>query len=232
MHILTAGVDEAGRGPLVGSVFAAAVILPEIFDLPGLTDSKKLSEKKRDALAEMIKNQAVAWHVAAASPEEIASLNILHATMLAMKRAVDGLAVRPERIFIDGNRIPEHLNIPAEAVVKGDSKIIEISAASVLAKTARDAEMYALAQRHPQYGFDKHKGYGTKQHLEALKQYGVLPEHRRDFAPSETCSRSRPCFKPAQKCRLNFRRHFQHRNFKEKEPKPSFPRKIENQKKT
>lgn len=183
MHILTAGVDEAGRGPLVGSVFAAAVILPETFDPPGLTDSKKLSEKKRDTLAEMIKDQAAAWHVAAATPEEIASLNILHATMLAMKRAVDGLAVRPEKIFIDGNRIPEHLGIPAEAVVKGDSKIIEISAASVLAKTARDAEMYALAQRHPQYGFDKHKGYGTKQHLEALKQYGVLPEHRRDFAP-------------------------------------------------
>ncbi|HGL9036776.1 TPA: ribonuclease HII, partial [Neisseria gonorrhoeae] len=105
------------------------------------------------------------------------------ATMLAMKRAVYGLAARPEKIFIDGNRIPEHLGIPAEAVVKGDSKIIEISAASVLAKTARDAEMYALAQRRPQYGFDKHKGYGTKQHLEALKQYGVLPEHRRDFAP-------------------------------------------------
>ncbi|EMR8543868.1 TPA: ribonuclease HII [Neisseria gonorrhoeae] len=183
MHILTAGVDEAGRGPLVGSVFAAAVILPETFDLPGLTDSKKLSEKKRDALAEMIKEQAVAWHVAASTPEEIASLNILHATMLAMKRAVYGLAARPEKIFIDGNRIPEHLGIPAEAVVKGDSKIIEISAASVLAKTARDAEMYALAQRRPQYGFDKHKGYGTKQHLEALKQYGVLPEHRRDFAP-------------------------------------------------
>ena len=165
--ILTAGVDEAGRGPLVGSVFAAAVILPERYDLSGLTDSKKLSEKKRDTLAVLIKEQ----------------LNILHATMLAMTRAVQGLAVVPDKVLIDGNRVPKDLGVPAEAVVKGDSKIIEISAASVLAKTARDAEMYALAERYPQYGFDKHKGYGTAQHLVALQKYGVLPEHRRDFAP-------------------------------------------------
>ncbi|OFJ76342.1 ribonuclease HII [Neisseria sp. HMSC071C03] len=181
--ILLAGVDEAGRGPLVGSVFAAAVILPERYDLPGLTDSKKLSEKKRDTLAVLIKEQAVSWSIASASPEEIAELNILHATMLAMTRAVQGLAVVPDKVLIDGNRVPKDLGIPAEAVVKGDSKIIEISAASVLAKTARDAEMYALAERYPQYGFDQHKGYGTTQHLAALQKYGVLPEHRRDFAP-------------------------------------------------
>ena len=181
--ILLAGVDEAGRGPLVGSVFAAAVILPERYDLHGLTDSKKLSEKKRDALAVLIKEQAVSWSVASASPEEIAELNILHATMLAMTRAVQGLAVVPDKVLIDGNCVPKDLGISAEAVVKGDSKIIEISAASVLAKTARDAEMYALAECYPQYGFDKNKGYGTAQHLAALQKYGVLPEHRCDFAP-------------------------------------------------
>ena len=180
---LNAGVDEAGRGPLVGSVFAAAVILPAQYDLPGLTDSKKLSEKKRDALAAAVKAQALAWCVASAGVDEIAELNILHATMLAMRRAVQGLAVRPHKVWIDGNRVPRDLGVAAEAVVKGDSKIIEISAASVLAKTARDAEMYALAERYPQYGFDKHKGYGTAAHLAALQQFGVLAEHRCDFAP-------------------------------------------------
>ncbi|OSI07932.1 ribonuclease HII [Neisseria animaloris] len=179
----TAGVDEAGRGPLVGSVFAAAVILPPDYHLPGLTDSKKLTEKKRDELAVQIKEQAVAWNVASANVAEIAELNILHATMLAMTRAVHGLAVPPQKVLIDGNRIPKNLGIEAEAVVKGDSKIIEISAASVLAKTARDAEMYALAARYPQYGFDKHKGYGTAAHLAALAEFGVLGEHRKDFAP-------------------------------------------------
>ena len=181
--MLNAGVDEAGRGPLVGSVFAAAVILPSAYDLPGLTDSKKLSEKKRDMLAAAIKAQALAWCVASADVAEIAELNILHATLLAMKRAVQGLAVVPQYVRIDGNRVPKDLGVAAEAVVKGDSKIIEISAASVLAKTARDAEMYALAERYPQYGFDKHKGYGTAAHLAALAEYGVLPEHRKDFAP-------------------------------------------------
>lgn len=180
---LTAGVDEAGRGPLVGSVFAAAVILPPDHNLPGLTDSKKLTEKKRDALAIQIKEQAIAWCVASANVAEIAELNILHATMLAMTRAVQGLAVKPQKVWIDGNRIPKNLSVAAEAVVKGDSKIIEISAASVLAKTARDAEMYALAERYPQYGFDKHKGYGTAAHLAALEKFGALPEHRQDFAP-------------------------------------------------
>ncbi|MDO4907823.1 ribonuclease HII [Neisseria sp.] len=184
--VLTAGVDEAGRGPLAGSVFAAAVILPPGHNLPGLTDSKKLSEKKRNELAAQIKAQAVAWSVARADVQEIAELNILNAAMLAMTRAVQGLAVPPQKVLIDGNRVPEDLNIPAEAVVKGDSKITEISAASVLAKTARDAEMYALAERYPQYGFEKHKGYGTAAHLAALAEFGALPEHRRGFAPVKT----------------------------------------------
>lgn len=178
-----AGVDEAGRGCLVGSVFAAAVILPQNYDLQGLTDSKKLPEKKRDALAIQIKQQAVAWHIASANPDEIAQLNILHATMLAMKRAIDGLSTLPEKVWIDGNRIPPNLSVAAEAVVKGDSKMAAISASSILAKTARDAEMYALHERYPQYGFAKHKGYGTAAHLAALQQFGALPEHRADFAP-------------------------------------------------
>ena len=181
--IWQAGVDEAGRGPLVGSVFAAAVVLPEEYDLPGLTDSKKLSERRRDELAVLIKQQALAWCVAAASMEEIDRLNILHASMLAMRRAVHGLGRLPEKAWIDGNRVPTDLGCEAEAVVKGDSKIIQISAASVLAKTARDAEMYALAEHYPQYGFERHKGYGTAEHLAALQRHGALPEHRRSFAP-------------------------------------------------
>lgn len=178
-----AGVDEAGRGCLVGSVFAAAVMLPAHFDLAGLTDSKKLSEKKRDALAILIKQRATAWCVASASPAEITQLNILHATMLAMQRAIHGLHTLPAKVWIDGNRIPKNLTMPAEAVVQGDAKIAAISAASILAKTARDAEMYALHERHPQYGFAQHKGYGTQAHLAALQQFGALPEHRTDFAP-------------------------------------------------
>ena len=181
--IWQAGVDEAGRGPLVGNVFAAAVVLPNEYDLPGLTDSKKLSERRRDELAVLIKQQALAWCVAAASVEEIDRLNILHATMLAMRRAVHGLERLPEKVWIDGNRVPPDLGCEAEAVIKGDSKIIQISAASVLAKTARDAEMYALAERYPQYGFERHKGYGTAEHLAALQRHGALPEHRRSFAP-------------------------------------------------
>lgn len=178
-----AGVDEAGRGCLIGSVFAAAVMLPENHTLIGLADSKKLSEKKRDALAEQIKQQATTWCVASASPDEIAKLNILHATLLAMTRAINGLTPQPEKVWIDGNRVPPHLPMSAEAIVKGDNKIAAISAASILAKTARDAEMYALHQRHPQYGFAQHKGYGTAAHLAALQQYGLLPEHRVGFAP-------------------------------------------------
>ncbi|XXQ68162.1 ribonuclease HII [Neisseriaceae bacterium B1] len=178
-----AGVDEAGRGPLVGSVFAAAVMLPENCPIIGLADSKKLSEKKRDMLAEQIKHHAIAYAITSANPAEIAQLNILHATMLAMQRAVAGLRRQPEKVWIDGNRVPKNLNVSAEAVIQGDSKIALISAASILAKTARDAEMYALHERYPQYGFAQHKGYGTAAHLAALQQYGVLPEHRADFAP-------------------------------------------------
>lgn len=178
-----AGVDEAGRGPLVGSVFAAAVILPENCVLSGLTDSKKLSEKKRNELAEQIKQVASAWAIASANVQEIKDLNILHATMLAMRRAIDALPMLPEKVWIDGNRVPPNLPMLAQAVVKGDSQIAAISAASILAKTARDAEMYALHERHPQYGFAQHKGYGTAAHLAALQQFGVLPEHRADFAP-------------------------------------------------
>lgn len=178
-----AGVDEAGRGPLVGSVFAAAVILPVEYNLPELTDSKKLSEKKRDILAIQIKQQAIAWAVASADVHEIHQYNILHATMRAMTRAVNCLHCIPEKVWIDGNRIPQGLTIPAEAVIKGDAKIAAISAASILAKTARDKEMYALAKIYPQYGFDRHKGYATARHLAALKKYGVLPQHRQDFAP-------------------------------------------------
>ncbi|MDO5686401.1 MAG: ribonuclease HII [Neisseria sp.] len=180
---MIAGVDEAGRGPLVGSVFAAAVILPSDYDLPGLTDSKKLSEKRRDALAAAIKQHAIAYAVASADVAEIATLNILHATMLAMQRAVNALHRLPEEIVIDGNRLPENLPVPARAVIGGDALIPAISAASILAKTARDAEMYALHALHPQYGFDRHKGYGTAQHLAAIEAHGVLPQHRRDFAP-------------------------------------------------
>ncbi|MDK4567294.1 ribonuclease HII [Kingella kingae] len=178
-----AGVDEAGRGCLVGSVFAAAVMLPTDYVLHGLTDSKKLSEKKRDALAVEIKQQAIAWSVAAASPAEIAQYNILQATLLAMTRAIAGLAKQPAFVWIDGNCVPKNLTMPAQAVVQGDSKIAAISAASILAKTARDAEMYALHERYPQYGFAQHKGYGTAAHLAALQQFGALPEHRADFAP-------------------------------------------------
>lgn len=178
-----AGVDEAGRGPLVGSVYAAAVILPADYDLPGLTDSKKLSEKKRDELAILIKQQATAWSVAAADVAEIHQYNILLATMRAMARAVAGLHIQPDKVWIDGNRIPADITLPAEAVVKGDLKIAAISAASILAKTARDAEMYELDKCYPQYGFARHKGYGTAAHLAALQQFGVLPQHRQDFAP-------------------------------------------------
>lgn len=180
---LVAGVDEAGRGPLAGPVVAAAVILDDLHPIAGLADSKKLTAARREALFDEIRARALCFSIAEASVEEIDRLNILQATMLAMRRAVQGLAVRPHKVWIDGNRVPRDLGVAAEAVVKGDSKIIEISAASVLAKTARDAEMYALAERYPQYGFDKHKGYGTAAHLAALQQFGVLAEHRCDFAP-------------------------------------------------
>ena len=177
-----AGVDEVGRGPLVGNVVAAAVILDPNHKIQGLADSKKLSEKKRDALYIEIIENALAWHVACASPDEIDQINILHASMLAMQRAVEGLNVPPDYVVIDGNRCPK-ISYPCEAIVKGDSKVEAISAASILAKVVRDREMYLLHEQHPEYGFDKHKGYPTALHMSALKQYGPLPEYRKSFRP-------------------------------------------------
>ncbi len=179
---LVAGVDEVGRGPLVGNVVAAAVILDPARPIEGLTDSKKLSEKKREALFPLIQERALCWAIASASPAEIDELNILHATMLAMQRAVAALDPQPEYALIDGNRCPR-LPCPAEPVVKGDLKVAAISAASILAKVHRDREMYALHQQHPGYGFASHKGYPTVEHLAALERLGVLAEHRRSFAP-------------------------------------------------
>ncbi len=179
---LVCGIDEAGRGPLAGTVVAAAVILDPARPIPGLNDSKKLSEKKRDALAVLIRERAIAWCVASASVEEIDRLNILHATMLAMQRAVAGLAVKPSAALVDGNRCPK-LDIPSEAVVKGDGKIASIAAASILAKTARDAEMLELHAQYPQYGFDRHMGYPTAAHFAALAEHGASPVHRRSFGP-------------------------------------------------
>ncbi|WP_022653108.1 ribonuclease HII [Aquaspirillum serpens] len=179
-----AGVDEAGRGPLAGSVVAAAVILPDVCPIVGLADSKTLSEKKRDQLAAEIKQHAVAWCIASASVAEIDQLNILQASLLAMRRAVEGLALQPQRVLVDGNRIPSGLTMAAEAIVKGDSKVKAISAASILAKTARDAELVLLDQTYPQYGFAAHKGYPTAAHLAALEQFGpIAAVHRLSFAP-------------------------------------------------
>ena len=179
---LIAGVDEVGRGPLVGAVVTAAVILDPNNPIEGLADSKKLSEKKRLLLAEEIKQKALAWALGRAEPEEIDELNILHATMLAMQRAVENLKIQPHFVLVDGNRIPQ-LPMPAQAVVKGDSLVAEISAASILAKVARDQEMMELDKLYPQYAFAQHKGYPTKLHLEKLAEFGVLPQHRRSFAP-------------------------------------------------
>ncbi|MDH2927626.1 ribonuclease HII [Lonepinella koalarum] len=179
---LIAGVDEVGRGPLVGAVVTAAVILDPNHPIEGLADSKKLSEKKRLLLAEEIKQKALAWALGRAESEEIDQLNILHATMLAMQRAVKSLKIQPHFVLVDGNRIPD-LPMPAQAVIKGDSKVAEISAASILAKVARDQEMVELDQQFPQYEFAKHKGYPTKVHLARLAEFGVLPQHRRSFAP-------------------------------------------------
>ena len=181
--MLICGVDEAGRGPLIGSVFAAAVILDPARPIAGLADSKKLSETRREALAPLIREQALAWCIASASAQEIDQLNIFQATMLAMSRAVAGLQVLPDKALIDGNKVPKQLLVPAEAIVKGDAKVQEISAASILAKTARDAEMIALDAIHPQYGFARHKGYPTAEHLKALAEHVALAEHRRSFGP-------------------------------------------------
>ncbi|MDG6459074.1 ribonuclease HII [Glaesserella parasuis] len=177
-----AGVDEVGRGPLVGAVVTAAVILDPNQPIEGLADSKKLSEKRRLALAEEIKAKALCWSLGRAEPDEIDQLNILHATMLAMQRAVAGLRIQPDFVLVDGNRIPT-LPMPAQAVVKGDSFVAEISAASILAKVARDQEMDELDKQYPEYGFAQHKGYPTKLHFEKLESLGVTPYHRKSFAP-------------------------------------------------
>lgn len=174
------GVDEAGRGPLCGPVCVAAVILDPANPIEGLNDSKKLSEKKREALFPEIKQKALAYHVVMVGPETIDELNILRATMLGMKQAVEGLSIRPEYVLIDGNRCPE-LSVPCEAVVKGDAKSASISAASILAKVSRDHYMEKLAQEYPQYQLQKHKGYPTKEHYALLDQYGVAPIYRKSF---------------------------------------------------
>ena len=179
---LFAGVDEVGRGPLCGDVVTAAVILDPSKPIAGLADSKKLTEKKRDALFEEIKANALCFHIARCSVDEIDQLNILWATMLAMTRAVEGLKLQPEHVLVDGNRCPDW-SYTSEAVVKGDSRVEAISAASILAKVTRDREMEAFEKQYPGYGIAKHKGYPTKVHLEALKQLGPTPIHRKSFGP-------------------------------------------------
>ncbi len=174
------GVDEAGRGPLAGPVCAAAVILPTDTIIEGVNDSKKLSEKKREALFEVIKEQAVSYSIAYASVEEIEEMNILNATMLAMKRAVEGLDVKADFAMIDGNRLPD-LSIDSEYIIKGDAKSMSVACASILAKVSRDRLLYEYAKEYPQYQFDKHKGYGTKAHTDAIKIYGPCPYHRMSF---------------------------------------------------
>ncbi len=176
------GVDEAGRGPLAGPVFAAAVILDPMHPIDGLRDSKKLSEVRRDALAIEIKAHALSWSIAQCSEQEIDTLNILQATMLAMRRAIEGLHILPTLALIDGNRCPV-MAVRAEAIIKGDDKVQAISAASILAKTARDHALGLLHIAYPHYAFDQHKGYPTALHLERLREHGVSPVHRKSYAP-------------------------------------------------
>ena len=175
------GVDEAGRGPLAGPVCAAAVILPEGAVIAGLDDSKKLTEKKREGLYDIIKETAVAYSVAYGTLEEIETVNILEATYLAMNRAIEGLTVKPDFSLIDGNRVPRGIKIPCETIVKGDSKSMSVAAASVLAKVTRDRLMLEYDKKYPEYNFKKHKGYGTKEHTELIKQYGPCEIHRLSF---------------------------------------------------
>lgn len=177
-----AGIDEVGRGPLVGSVVAAAVILDPARPIEGLGDSKRLSARRREALDVEIRERALAFAVAEATPGEIDEFNIYHATHLAMRRAIDALSPAAEYLLVDGNRLPGH-HLPGQAVVKGDNRHPAIAAASILAKVARDAQMLALDGRHPEYGFARHKGYPTREHLAALTRLGPLPDHRRSFAP-------------------------------------------------
>lgn len=174
------GIDEVGRGPLAGPVCAAAVILPQDCDIPGLNDSKKLSEKKREALFPVIQEKALAFGIGWATAEEIDRVNILQATFLAMARAVEALPAPADYALVDGNRMPP-LPIPGETIVKGDATSASIAAASILAKVSRDRLLRRLDEEHPEYGFAKHKGYGTKAHYEAIRKYGLLPEHRRSF---------------------------------------------------
>lgn len=179
---LMAGVDEAGRGPLAGPVVAAAVILDDLQPIAGLADSKKLTARRRDSLYDEIRAKALCCCIAEASVEEIDTLNILQATMLAMRRAVEGLRLKPAMVLVDGNRIPV-LNVPAQAIVKGDAKVQAISAASILAKVHRDRLCDQLHEAYPRYGFDVHKGYPTAAHLSALRAHGATPAHRQTFGP-------------------------------------------------
>lgn len=174
------GIDEAGRGPLAGPVYAAAVILPIDLEIDGLNDSKKLTEKKREMLFDIICEKAISYSIGIATEEEIDEINILKATFLAMRRAVDGLSVKPDYALIDGNQHPG-LSIQDETVVKGDGKSMSIAAASILAKVSRDRFMLEIAEKYPEYCFEKHKGYGTKLHYEMIEKYGVSPVHRRSF---------------------------------------------------
>lgn len=175
------GVDEAGRGPLAGPVCAAAVILPENCEIEGLNDSKKISEKKREQLYDIIVEKAVAYSIAYGTLEEIEQYNILEATYLAMNRAIDGLSVKTDFALIDGNRVPKNITVPCETVIKGDSKSYSIAAASILAKVTRDRLLLEYDKKYPQYGFASHKGYGTKAHYEAIAQHGVCEVHRLSF---------------------------------------------------
>lgn len=184
MNEYIAGVDEAGRGPLVGPVVAAAVILDSNKPILGLADSKKLTEKKRDNLYLEIKEKALFYGIGIADSTEIDKINILQATMLAMQRAVYNLNIKPNTILIDGNKAPEfNFNCKIETIVKGDQKVQEISAASILAKVTRDKILYDLAEKYPDYGFEKHKGYPTKAHIMAINKYGIIPEHRLSYRP-------------------------------------------------
>lgn len=183
-YTLVCGVDEAGRGPLAGPVCAAAVILPENCEIEGLNDSKKLTEKNREKLYDIIIEKAVAFSVAYGTVEEIEAHNILNATFLAMNRAIEGLSLRPDYALIDGNRVPIGITVPCETVIKGDALSCSIAAASILAKVTRDRLLLQYADTYPQYGFEKHKGYGTAAHYEAIRKYGVLPIHRMSFLKS------------------------------------------------
>jgi ribonuclease HII len=179
---LVAGVDEVGRGPLAGDVVTAAVILDPKHSIAGLNDSKKLSEKKREALFDLICQQSMSWSIARATVDEIDQFNILQASLLAMKRAVEGLHVQPEHVLVDGNKIPQW-HYSAEAVIKGDARVEAIAAASILAKVARDREMQDFEKQYPGYGFAKHKGYPTKMHREAIQRMGITPIHRKSYGP-------------------------------------------------